>query len=56
VHRITDSLSGHARGAGMRRMRLGDDRAAGGKGRGGVAAGYRKGERKVACAEYCNRA
>ena len=45
--RVADRLPDQRRGAGMRRMRLGDDGAAGGKRGGGVAPGDRESEREV---------
>ena len=46
----------HLGRAGMGRVRLDDHRAAGGKRRGGVATGHRKGEREVRRAEHRHRA
>ena len=56
AHRALHGTSDELGGAGMGRMALDDDRAAGGEGRGGVAAGDGEGEREVARPEHGDRA
>ena len=56
LDRRPDGAADQFRGPGMGRVRLDDHRGPGGKGRGGVAAGDREGEREVTGREHGDRA